>query len=96
MYYYVLCVIDLVAMATMKTKYMVNFMNKSKKSEEKVYSISHFYNIDHRLTTLVCMSRSISHLFKTDVSAVTFPDGICTKCFDFFIRSHSSNHYLSL
>ena len=40
MYYYVLHVINLYAMATM---YMVNFANKLQKSEEKVHPLSHIY-----------------------------------------------------
>ena len=44
-YYYVLHVTNLVAMATM---YMVKFVNKLQYSEEKGHPLSHFYNIDHR------------------------------------------------
>ena len=47
-YYYVLCVTNLVAMATMWTMYMANFVNKLQKSEKKEHSPSHLYNIDHR------------------------------------------------
>ena len=48
MYYYTLRVTNLVAMTTMTTMYMVNFVNKLQKCEEKGHYISHFYNIDHR------------------------------------------------
>ena len=44
MYYYVLHVINLVAMTTMATMYMVNVVKKLQKSEEKGYPISQFYN----------------------------------------------------
>ena len=42
MYYYVLHVTNLGAMATM---YMVNFVNKLGKKKKYIYSISHLYNI---------------------------------------------------
>ena len=45
MYYYVLRLTNLVSMTTM---YMVNFVSKLQKREEKPHSISHFYNIDYR------------------------------------------------
>ena len=48
MYYYVSCVTNLVAMATIATMTIVNFVNKLQKSEEKGHSLSHFYNIDHK------------------------------------------------
>ena len=65
MYYSVLCVTNLLAVATMATMYMINFVNKLQKGEEKGHSISHVYNIDHRMTDLVCMYRSATPLFKT-------------------------------
>ena len=49
MYYYVLCVTNLVAVATMVTMYMGNFVSNLQKSEEKGYAIFLFYNIDHTL-----------------------------------------------
>ena len=40
------------------------------KYEENVFpgclSLSHFYNIDHRKSNLVCLCRSTSQLFTTD------------------------------
>ena len=44
MYYYVLHDANLFAMASI---YVNNFMIKVPKSEEKVYTLSHFDNIDH-------------------------------------------------
>ena len=41
---------------------MVNFMNPLE-SEERGYPLSHFYNIDHTMTNLVCMCRSTPALF---------------------------------
>ena len=69
MYYCVLRVNNLVAMATV---YMVNIVNKLPKSEEKIHSISHFYTIDHRMTNLVCMcivdlQQLLLELFKTAI-----------------------------
>ena len=46
---------------------MVNFVNKVKQSEEIGLSISHFYNIDHRLTSLICMCGSTATLLKTAI-----------------------------
>ena len=60
MYYYVLRLTNLVAMATM---YMVNFVSKLQIGEDKGHTFSHFYNIDHRKWNLVCMCRSNSPLF---------------------------------
>ena len=34
---------------------MVNFVNKLPKSKEKGHSLSHFYNIDHRQISYVCV-----------------------------------------
>ena len=50
MYYYVVCVTNLIVMATMATIYiyMVNVMNKLQIREEKEHDISHFYNIYYR------------------------------------------------
>ena len=63
-YYYVLHANRLVAMVNMVTIYMVNFVKMWRKSEEKGYFISPFYNIDHRLTNLVCICRSTTPLFE--------------------------------
>ena len=49
MHYYVLHMTTLVAMATM---YMVNFVTKLEKPEEKGHSLSHFYNSDQRKSNL--------------------------------------------
>ena len=67
MYCYVLRVTNLVAMTTMPTMYIANFVNNLQKSEEKRHSIAHVYSIDHRYTNLVCMCRSTTPLFTTAI-----------------------------
>ena len=61
MYYYVFLVTNLVAMPTMY------ILTNHKTNEEKGHPLSHFYNIDHRQTRLVCMCRSTTPLFKTAI-----------------------------
>ena len=65
-YYYVLQVTNLVDIRN-RTLYIVHFRGKKQKGDGKGHPFSHFYNIDQRLTNLICMCRStiVTPLFKT-------------------------------
>ena len=47
--------------------YVLSLVNKLQNSDEKWHNLSHFYNIDHIDTNLVCMRRTSQLLFKTAI-----------------------------
>ena len=67
----------------------VNFMGTMRKN---CISLSHFNNIDHRKSNLVCMCRSTSALFTTAI-LLNIPLNVVCHCNRFLLTWHCTTKY---